>query len=91
MEQLKIFPKAQDFLPINGTDYVEFFVLCTEQYFVFIRRIWFSVPCILGIRSRILLKTSYVLVQDKNKIGSNNSMSGNTEIEESILQSMEMV
>ena len=31
-EQLKkIFPKAQDFLPINGTDYVEFYVGNAKQ------------------------------------------------------------
>ena len=30
-ELKKIFPKAQDFLPINGTDYVEFYVGNSKQ------------------------------------------------------------
>ena len=84
MEQLKkIFPKAQDFLPINGTDYVEFYVGNAKQAAHFYKTAFgFQSLAYSGLETGDSNKTSYVLVQDKIRIVLTTPMSGNTEIEE---------
>ena len=66
MEQLKkIFPKAQDFLPINGTDYVEFYVGNAKQAAHFYKTAFgFQSLAYSGLETGDPTKTSYVLVQD---------------------------
>ena len=83
-EQLKkIFPKAQDFLPINGTDYVEFYVGNAKQAAHFYKTAFgFQSHAYSGLETGDSTKTSYVLVQDKIRLVLTTPMSGNTEIEE---------
>ena len=85
-EQLKkIFPKAQDFLPINGTDYVEFYVGNAKQAAHFYKTAFgFQSLAYSGLETGDSTKTSYVLVQDKIRLVLTTPMSGNTEIEEHI-------
>ena len=85
-EQLKkIFPKAQDFLPINVTDYVEFYVGNAKQAAHFYKTAFgFQSLAYSGLETGDSTKTSYVLVQDKIRIVLTTPMSGNTEIEEHI-------
>jgi len=81
----KIFPKAQDFLPINGTDYVEFYVGNAKQAAHFYKTAFgFQSLAYSGLETGDSTKTSYVLVQDKIRIVLTTPMSGNTEIEEHI-------
>ena len=81
----KIFPKAQDFLPIKGTDYVEFYVGNAKQAAHFYKTAFgFQSLAYSGLETGDSTKTSYVLFQDKIKIVLTTPMSGNTEIEEHI-------
>ena len=81
----KIFPKAQDFLPINGTDYVEFYVSNAKQAAHFYKTAFgFQSLAYSGLETGSTTKTSYVLAQDKIRIILTSPMSGNTEIEEHI-------
>jgi 4-hydroxyphenylpyruvate dioxygenase len=81
----KIFPKAQDFLPINGTDYVEFYVSNAKQAAHFYKTAFgFQSLAYSGLETGSTTKTSYVLAQDKIRIVLTSPMSGNTEIEEHI-------
>ena len=84
MEQLKkIFPKAQDFLPINGTDYVEFYVGNAKQAAHFYKTAFgFQSHAYSGLETGDSTKTSYVLVQDKIRLVLTTPMSGNIEIED---------
>ena len=86
MEQLKkIFPKAQDFLPIKGTDYIEFYVGNAKQAAHFYKTAFgFQSLAYSGLETGDTTKTSYVLFQDKIRIVLTTPMSGNTEIEEHI-------
>tara|TARA_B100000902_G_scaffold43752_1_gene51416 strand:+ start:2298 stop:3422 length:1125 start_codon:yes stop_codon:yes gene_type:complete len=81
----KIFPKAQDFLPINGTDYVEFYVGNAKQAAHFYKTAFgFQSLAYSGLETGDATKTSYVLFQDKIRLVLTTPMSGNTEIEEHI-------
>tara|TARA_B100000963_G_scaffold361797_1_gene399722 strand:- start:4493 stop:5620 length:1128 start_codon:yes stop_codon:yes gene_type:complete len=81
----KIFPKAQDFLPINGTDYVEFYVSNAKQAAHFYKTAFgFQSLAYSGLETGSTTKASYVLSQDKIRIVLTSPMSGNTEIEEHI-------
>ena len=81
----KIFPKAQDFLPINGTDYVELYVSNAKQAAHFYKTAFgFQSLAYFGLETGSTTKTSYVLAQDKIRIVLTSPMSGNTEIEEHI-------
>ena len=85
-EQLKkIFLKAQDFLPIKGTDYVEFYVGNAKQAAHFYKTAFgFQSLAYSGLETGDTTKTSYVLIQGKIRIVLTTPMSGNTEIEEHI-------
>ena len=81
----KIFPEAQDFLPINGTDYVEFYVGNAKQAAHFYKSAFgFQSLAYSGLETGDTTKTSYVLVQNKIRIVLTTPMSGNTEIEKHI-------
>ena len=65
----KIFPDAQDFLPLNGTDYVEFYVGNAKQASHFYRTaMGFQALAYAGLETGITDRTSYVLVQDKIRL-----------------------
>jgi len=81
----KIFPEAQDFLPINGTDYVEFYVGNAKQSAHFYKTAFgFQSLAYSGLETGDTTKTSYVVVQDKIRIVLTTPMSGNNEIEKHI-------
>ena len=86
-ELKKIFAEAQDFLPINGTDYVEFYVGNAKQAAHFYKTAFgFQSLAYSGLETGDTTKTSYVLVQDKIRIVLTTPMSGNTEIENHIIK-----
>ena len=68
----KIFDKAQDFLPINGTDYVELYVGNAKQAAHFYKTAFgFQELAYAGLETGSRDRVSYVLVQDKNPVGIN--------------------
>jgi 4-hydroxyphenylpyruvate dioxygenase len=65
----KIFPDAQDFLPLLGTDYVEFYVGNAKQAAHFYKTaLGFQSLAYAGLETGIADRTSYVLVQDKIRL-----------------------
>ena len=65
----KIFPDAQDFLPLLGTDYVEFYVGNAKQAAHFYKTAFgFQSLAYAGLETGITSRTSYVLVQDKIRL-----------------------
>ena len=65
----KIFPDAKDFLPINGTDYVEMIVGNAKQAAHFFKTAFgFQSLAYSGLETGNKTKTSYVLVQDKIRL-----------------------
>ncbi len=65
----KIFDKAQDFLPINGTDYVELYVGNAKQSAHYYKTAFgFQSLAYCGLETGVKDRTSYVLVQDKIRL-----------------------
>ncbi|MBT8395065.1 MAG: 4-hydroxyphenylpyruvate dioxygenase [Flavobacteriaceae bacterium] len=65
----KIFEGAQDFLPLLGTDYVEFYVGNAKQAAHFYKTAFgFQSLAYAGLETGIKDKASYVLVQDKIRL-----------------------
>jgi 4-hydroxyphenylpyruvate dioxygenase len=65
----KIFSEAKDFLPLNGTDYVEFYVGNAKQSAHFYKTaLGFQSLAYAGLETGLKDRTSYVLVQDKIRI-----------------------
>ncbi|WP_196894980.1 4-hydroxyphenylpyruvate dioxygenase [Aureivirga marina] len=65
----KIFPEAEDFLPLNGTDYVEMIVGNAKQAAHFYKTAFgFQSLAYSGLETGNKEKTSYVLVQDKIRL-----------------------
>lgn len=65
----KIFPEAQDFLPINGTDYVELIVGNAKQAAHFYKTAFgFQSLAYCGLETGVKDRASYVLVQDKIRL-----------------------
>ncbi|MFN0188150.1 MAG: VOC family protein, partial [Bacteroidia bacterium] len=65
----KIFDKAQDFLPINGTDYVELYVGNAKQAAHFYKTaLGFQDLAYAGLETGVRDRTSYVLQQGKIRI-----------------------
>jgi 4-hydroxyphenylpyruvate dioxygenase len=65
----KIFPLAQDFLPINGTDYVELYVGNAKQAAHFYKTAFgFQSLAYAGLETGIRDRVSYVLKQDKIRL-----------------------
>lgn len=65
----KIFEGAQDFLPLLGTDYVEFIVGNAKQAAHFYKTAFgFQSLAYAGLETGLKDRTSYVLVQDKIRI-----------------------
>jgi 4-hydroxyphenylpyruvate dioxygenase len=79
----KIFPEADDFLPLLGTDYVEYYVGNAKQAAHFYKTaLGFQSLAYAGLETGLTDRTSYVLVQDKIKLVFTTPMPGtdNTEI-----------
>lgn len=65
----KIFEKAQDFLPINGTDYVELYVGNAKQAAHFYKTAFgFQELAYAGLETGLRDRCSYVLIQDKIRL-----------------------
>jgi len=65
----KVFDKAQDFLPINGTDYVELYVGNAKQAAHFYKTAFgFQELAYAGLETGLRDRVSYVLVQDKIRL-----------------------
>jgi 4-hydroxyphenylpyruvate dioxygenase len=79
----KIFPEALDFLPILGTDYVEFYVGNAKQAAHFYKTaLGFQSLAYAGLETGLKDRTSYVVVQDKIRLVFTTPMPGaeNSEI-----------
>ncbi|MBO6518180.1 MAG: 4-hydroxyphenylpyruvate dioxygenase [Bacteroidia bacterium] len=79
----KIFPEADDFLPLLGTDYVEYYVGNAKQAAHFYKTaLGFQSLAYAGLETGVRDRTSYVVVQDKIKLVFTTPMPGtdNTEI-----------
>jgi 4-hydroxyphenylpyruvate dioxygenase len=65
----KIFPEAEDFLPINGTDYVELYVSNAKQAAHFYKTaLGFQSLAYRGLSTGAKDSESYVVVQDKIRL-----------------------
>lgn len=65
----KIFEKAKDFLPINGTDYVELYVGNAKQAAHYYKTAFgFQELAYCGLETGVRDRCSYVLVQDKIRL-----------------------
>ncbi|HRH11108.1 MAG TPA: 4-hydroxyphenylpyruvate dioxygenase [Bacteroidia bacterium] len=65
----KIFEKAQDFLPINGTDYVELYVGNAKQAAHYYKTAFgFQELAYAGLETGSRDRVSYVLIQDKIRL-----------------------
>ena len=65
----KIFTEAKDFLPLYGTDYVEFYVGNAKQAAHFYKTaLGFKSLAYAGLETGIKDRTSYVVVQDKIRL-----------------------
>lgn len=65
----KIFAAAEDFLPINGTDYVELYVGNAKQAAHFYKTaLGFQELAYCGLETGVRDRVSYVLVQDKIRL-----------------------
>jgi 4-hydroxyphenylpyruvate dioxygenase-like putative hemolysin len=61
-----VFQPIKDFLPINGTDYIEFYVGNAKQAAHYYRTAFgFRLVAYAGLETGVRDKTSYVLQQDK--------------------------
>lgn len=77
----KIFPEAKDFLPINGTDYVELYVGNAKQAAHFYKTaLGFQSEAYAGLETGIKDHCSYVVKQDKIRIVLTTSFDPDSEI-----------
>ena len=77
----KVFEKAQDFLPINGTDYVELYVGNAKQAAHFYKTaLGFQELAYAGLETGSRDRVSYVLVQDKIRLVLTSPFDPNSEI-----------
>jgi 4-hydroxyphenylpyruvate dioxygenase len=77
----KIFEKAEDFLPINGTDYVELYVGNAKQAAHFYKTaLGFQSLAYAGLETGLKDRASYVLVQDKIRLVLTTPLSGESEV-----------
>ena len=77
----KIFKEAKDFLPINGTDFVELYVGNAKQAAHYYKTAFgFQSLAYAGLETGLRDKTSYVLVQDKIRLVLTTSFDPESEI-----------
>lgn len=81
----KIFPEAEDFLPIMGTDYVELFVGNAKQAAHFYKTAFgFQSLAYAGLETGVRDRTSYVLQQDKIRLVLTTPLTYDNEVAEHI-------
>ncbi len=85
MELKKIFEDAQDFLPLLGTDYVEFYVGNAKQAAHFYKTAFgFQNHAYCGLETGARDKVSYVLKQDKIRLVLTTALNSNSEVGEHV-------
>ena len=83
----KIFPAAKDFLPLNGTDYVELYVGNAKQAAHFYKTAFgFQSYAYAGLETGLKDRVSYVLVQDKIRLVLTTPLDPSSEISEHIVK-----
>ena len=81
----KIFEGAQDFLPLLGTDYVEFYVGNAKQAAHYYKTAFgFQSHAYAGLETGLRDRTSYVLKQDKIRLVLTTAMNSNSSIGEHV-------
>ncbi len=81
----KIFPEAEDFLPLNGTDYVELYVGNAKQSAHFYKTAFgFQSLAYAGMETGMTDRVSYVLQQDKIRLVLTTPLQKSGEINEHI-------
>ena len=81
----KIFEDAQDFLPLLGTDYVEFYVGNAKQAAHFYKTAFgFQSHAYAGLETGLKDRTSYVLKQDKIRLVLTTAMNSESPIGEHV-------
>jgi len=81
----KIFDKAQDFLPINGTDYVELYVGNAKQAAHYYKTAFgFQSLAYSGLETGVRDRVSYVLKQDKIRLVLTTPLNSNSIVSEHI-------
>ncbi|MCB0846056.1 MAG: VOC family protein, partial [Bacteroidetes bacterium] len=77
----KMFKEAQDFLPINGTDYIELYVGNAKQAAHFYKTAFgFQSLAYAGLETGLKDRESYVVVQDKIRLVLTSPLKGGTDI-----------
>ena len=77
----KLFEEAQDFLPINGTDYLELYVGNAKQAAHFYKTAFgFQSLAYAGLETGVRDRESYVVVQDKIRLVLTSPLVKNTDI-----------
>lgn len=77
----KIHPDAQDFMPINGTDYLEFYVSNAKQAAHFYKSaMGFQSLAYAGLETGLQDRESYVVVQDKIRLVLTSPLRSGTDI-----------
>lgn len=83
----KIFDGAQDFLPLMGTDYVEFYVGNALQAAHYYKTAFgFQSLAYAGLETGLTDRTSYVLQQDKIRLVLTSSLQSNSPIAQHVLK-----
>lgn len=83
----KVFEKAQDFLPINGTDYVELYVGNAKQAAHFYKTAFgFQELAYAGLETGLRDRCSYVLVQDKIRLVLTSPFDSNSDISKHLMK-----
>ena len=77
----KIYEQAEDFMPINGTDYVELYVGNATQAAHFYQSAFgFQALAYAGLETGLRDRASYVLIQDKIRLVLTSPLKSGTEI-----------
>lgn len=83
----KIYAQAQDFLPLNGTDYVEFWVGNAKQSAHFYKTAFgFQSLAYAGLETGLKDRTSYVLAQDKIRLVLTSPLKSSSPINQHIMK-----
>ena len=81
LETLETAQAAQDFLPLNGTDYVELYVSNSKQAAHYFQTAFgFQPLAYAGLETGLKDRESYVLVQDKIRLVLTSPLKGGTDI-----------
>jgi len=81
----KIFPEAEDFLPLLGTDYVELYVGNAKQSAIYYKNcLGFQTVAYSGLETGVKDRTSYVLQQGKIRLVLTTALAPNSEIAEHV-------